>query len=154
MTSTDIIKDRFLSLIDDPDLARISLEDAEHLMMNWLRQAISEFPRCKKDLTIVEESEDIFDNESGETTTFTHYYIKDDLDNDEITILSYAMLLAWTEPKIRCWDTVKQHTGTSDFSKLSNANLLLRLNDTQDRSEIKLRRLKARYHSRDMKGLG
>lgn len=140
MTSTDIIKDMFLSLIDDPDLAKISEEDAEHLMMNWLRLATMEFHNCRKDLTIVE-----IDYE---------YFIKSDLDNDEIGILSYSMLLAWAEPKIRCWDTIKQHTGTSDFSKLSSANILLRLNDLQEATEKKLRRLKARYHSKDMVGLG
>lgn len=140
MTSTDIIKDMFLSLIDDPDLAKISEEDAEHLMMNWIRLATMEFNNCRKDLTIVERDYE--------------YFIVSDLDNNEIGILSYATLLAWLEPKIRCWDTIKQHTGTSDFSKLSNANILLRLNDLQERTETKLRKLKARYHSKDMVGLG
>lgn len=140
MTSTNIIKDMFLSLIDDPDLAKISIEDAEHLLMNWIRLSIMEFHNCQKDLSLVQED--------GE------YFIKSDLDNDEIGILSYATLLAWAEPKIRCWDTVKQHTGTSDFSKLSNANTLLRLNELQEKTEKKLRTLKARYRSKDMKGLG
>lgn len=140
MTSTNIIKDMFLSLIDDPDLAKISIEDAEHLMMNWIRLAIMEFHNCRKDLSII--------NQDGE------FFIISDLSNEEIGILSYATLLAWAEPKIRCWDTIKQHTGTSDFSKLSNANILLRLNDLQERTEKKLRRLKAQYQSKDMKGLG
>lgn len=141
MTSTNIIKDMFLSLIDDPDLAKISEEDAEHLLMNWIRLSIMEFHNCRKDLTIV----------MGEDY---EYYIKSDLDNDEIGILSYATLLAWAEPKMRCWDTIKQHTGTSDFSKLSNANTLLRLRELQEKTEEKLRRLKNRYQSRDMIGLG
>lgn len=153
MTSTDIIKDMFLSLIDDPDLAKISLEDVEHLMMNWIRLSTMEFHNCRKDLTIVEKNITI-ENDDGTTTETVEYFINSDLDNDEIGILSYATLLAWLEPKIRCWDTIKQQTGTSDFSKLSNANILLRLNDLQENTEKKLRRLKSRYQSKDMVGLG
>lgn len=140
MTSTDNIKDMFLSLIDDPDLAKIAIEDANHLMMNWLKLSIMEFNNCRKDLTLVEDN----------GTTF----IQSDLGNDEIGILSYGIVLYWLEPKIRCWDTIKQHTGTSDFNKLSNANILLRLNDLQEATEKKLRRLKARYQSKDLVGLG
>lgn len=141
MTTISIVKDMFLSLIDDVDLALLSEDDLEHLMDNWLKLSIMEFHNCKKDLTITTD-------DSGEMT------FNDELNNEEIGILAYGMLLAWLEPKIRCWDTIKQHTGTSDFNKLSNANILLRLNDLQERTEIKLRNLKARYHSKDLVGLG
>lgn len=141
MTSTDIIKDMFLSLINDRELAIIAQEDAEHLINNWLRFATMEFHNCRKDLTI-------------EKTNEFESHIIGDLDNEEIGILAYAMLLSWVEPKIRCLDVIKSKVNTREFNQTSNANLLSKLNDLHELSEKKVRTLKNRYQSKDMVGLG
>lgn len=134
------IFDKFMSLINDPDLAIISEEDADQLLMNYLDMSITDFDNCRQTVTITEINSELF--------------IEEDLSRDEVNILAYSMLLYWIEPKRRCWKTIENHTGTHDFGKLSNANVLLRLNDLQESTEKKLRRLRNAYQSKDMVGLG
>lgn len=140
MTPVTIIFDMFLSLIDDPDLALISQEDSEHLLLNYLRFSTVEFHNCSKDLNIVQDNYD--------------YFINSELTTEEIGILAYSMLLFWISPKIRREENLKQHVGTHDFNKLSNANILLRLNDLQRDTREEVRKMKNRYQSKNMVGLG
>lgn len=140
MTPVTIIFDMFLSLIDDPDLALISQEDSEHLLLNYLRFSTVEFHNCNKDLNIIKDD--------------YKYLINSELTVEEIGILAYSMLLFWISPKIRREENLKQHVGTHDFSKLSNANILLRLNDLQRDTRSEVKRMKNRYQSKNMVGLG
>lgn len=140
MIKVDDIFDKFMSLIDDPDLARISEEDADQLLMNYLDLSITDFDNCRNSITMIEDNFEMF--------------IAEDLTRDEVNILAYTMLLYWLEPKRRCWKVIENHTGTKDFNKLSNANVLLRLNDLQEYTEKKLRKLRNAYQSKEMVGLG
>lgn len=51
----------------------------------------------------------------------------EDLNMEEVFILSYAMTLHWLQPKLKRERNLKNFISDKDFSMLSNANMLLRL---------------------------
>ena len=110
-TPVEKIFSRFLSQIEDESWLEIDEDVLEELMYDYLYRSIVEFNVCKKDLTI-----DPIANE-----------IASDLDEDEVLILAFGMLIHYLTPKILREENLQQMVTSSDFSKLSNANMLDKL---------------------------
>lgn len=108
------IYESFLDKVEDYDLADMVEEDAEQLMLGWLKQAVVKFGEsCKKDLHEVDG-----DSFVG------------DLDENEIDILSEGMIEAWLKPRRNNLELLKNGLNTKDFTTFSPANLLDKVNDT------------------------
>lgn len=134
----------FLAQIDDDILALLSVEVVEDMMLTYLKGAIVEFDKCKKDLTIVEPS--IINNYEG--------YITDDLDLDEIFILSRGMIMYWLQPKILREDNLKSLLTDHDYNQKSPANLLDKLLKLKVECEKDLVKRKRKYTYKGFKGWG
>lgn len=79
-------------------------------------------------------------------------YFEQDLEVIEIRILALAMLLSYLKPKIMTQDSLKQFVSDKDFTKLSGANMLLRLIGLKNNTEKELDVLQGRYAFKDFKG--
>lgn len=110
-TPVDKIFSRFLSQIEDESWLEIDEEILEELMYDYLAKSIVEFNVCKKDLTIDKENNEIVSN----------------LEEDEMLILAFGMVIHYLTPKILREENLQQMVTSSDFSKLSNANMLDKL---------------------------
>ncbi|MBP3906356.1 MAG: hypothetical protein J6D12_04475 [Peptostreptococcaceae bacterium] len=110
-TPVEKIFTRFLSQIEDESWLEIEEEILIELMYDYLVKSIVEFNVCKKDLTID------FDNDE----------IVSDLSEDEVLILAFGMVIHYLTPKILREENLQQMVTSSDFSKLSNANMLDKL---------------------------
>ena len=110
-TPVEKIFSRFLSQIEDESWLEIDEDVLEELMYDYLYKSIVEFNVCKKDLTI--------DLETNE--------IVSDLGEDEVLILAFGMVIHYLTPKILREENLQQMVTSSDFSKLSNANMLDKL---------------------------
>lgn len=85
MTSYDVIFKRFLQKITDYKLLELSDDDVHQMMMGWLNSSIAKFRRCKNDLS----------QRDDEIEQFTN-----DLEEEEIEILSMLMVNEWLEPQL------------------------------------------------------
>lgn len=110
-TPVEKVFSRFLSQIEDESWLEIDEEVLIELMYDYLTKSIVEFNVCKKDLTIDYETDEIVS----------------DLDDDEILILAFGMVIHYLVPKILREENLQQMVTSSDFSKLSNANMLDKL---------------------------
>ena len=110
-THVDEIFSRFLSQIEDESWLEIDDDILEELMYDYLTKSIVEFNVCKKDLTLSLETNEIIS----------------DLDENEILILAFGMVIHYLTPKILREENLQQMVTSSDFSKLSNANMLDKL---------------------------
>ena len=110
-TPVEKVFSRFLSQIEDESWLEIDEDVLEELMYDYLYKSIVEFNVCKKDLTI--------DLETNE--------IVSDLGEDEVLILAFGMVIHYLTPKILREENLQQMVTSSDFSKLSNANMLDKL---------------------------
>jgi len=110
-TPVEKIFSSFLSQIEDESWLEVDEEVLIELMYDYLIKSIVEFNVCEKDLTL--------DFENNE--------IVSDLDEDEILILAFGMVIHYLAPKILREENLQQMVTSSDFSKLSNANMLDKL---------------------------
>lgn len=51
MTSYEVIYNKCLSKITDPQLAMLSDDDVEYMLSEWMQSAIAKFRKCKNDLS-------------------------------------------------------------------------------------------------------
>lgn len=135
MTPIEDVFNLMYGLITDSDLARLSNEDLEDLSITFLTYAISRFKESKADLTIVEDEQN-------------NKFFKDKLTIEEKMILAYGMLYAWLHHKVMYNRMMKNAINTKDFNQLSNANLLLRLNELLDYTRKEFNRLRKAYTKR------
>lgn len=135
MTPISEIYDSFLMLLEDRSLSKLAKDDFDFLLLIWLRNAIPRFDNCRKSLQIKE----VFYQDK------TQKVIDSELDYEEISILAHAMLLLWTKKRLHREQLTEQQFGTKDFSKLSNSNVLLRLNDTYEVDLKDFNSMKRRY---------
>ena len=119
MTPIDEVIDLAFSLIHDTDLAKLAEEDLKHLAYNFLTFSIAKFKECKSDLTI-----------------------------EEKTILAYGVVYYWLQHKSNYNKLLKNAINTKDFQQLSNANLLLRLNEMTDNARKEFFRMRKAYSRR------
>ena len=110
-THVDEIFSRFLSQIEDESLLEIDEEILEELMYDYLCKSIVDFNVCTKDLRINPLTNEIVS----------------DLGEDEAQILAFGMVMHYLTPKILREENLQQMVTSSDFSKLSNANMLDKL---------------------------
>ena len=110
-THVDEIFSRFLSQIEDESLLEIDEEILEELMYDYLCKSIVDFNVCTKDLRINPQTNEIVS----------------DLGEDEAQILAFGMVMHYLTPKILREENLQQMVTSSDFSKLSNANMLDKL---------------------------
>lgn len=134
-TPVDNVMDLAFSLIHDIDLAKMAEDDFRHLGYNWLSFAIARFKECKANLTINE-------NELDEK------YFEDELTIEEQTILAYGVVYYWLHHKAMYSKLLKNAINTKDFQQLSNANLLLRLNEMKEDTRKEFLRLRKAYSKR------
>lgn len=76
----------------------------------------------------------------------------EDLEVIEIRILAHAMMLHYLKPKIMTQDSLKQYVSDKDFTKLSGANMLLRLIGLEKSQLKQLDVLQGKYAFKDFKG--
>ena len=110
-THVDEIFSRFLSQIEDESLLEIDEEVLEELMYDYLCKSIVDFNVCTKELRINPLTNEIVS----------------DLGEDEAQILAFGMVMHYLTPKILREENLQQMVTSSDFSKLSNANMLDKL---------------------------
>ena len=127
--------DLAFSLIHDIDLAKMAEDDFRHLGYNWLNFAIARFKECKANLTINENE-------------FYEKYFEDELTIEEQTILAYGVVYYWLHHKAMYSKLLKNAINTKDFQQLSNANLLLRLNEMKEDTRKEFLRLRKAYSKR------
>jgi hypothetical protein len=113
-TAYNVVYNSFLDKINDYDLADMAVGDANTVMSGLLNQAVVRFlESCKKDLSLTDEN------------GFT-----EDLDLDEIDILSEGMIESWLKPYRNNLELLRNALSTKDFTTFSPANLLDKVNTT------------------------
>lgn len=135
MTPIEEVFNLMYGLITDTDLAKLSNEDLKDLSITFLKHTIVKFKECKADLTLLEDEE-------GNTC------FKDELTLEEQSILAYGMLYYYLHHKIMYNKMMKNAINTKDFNQLSNANLLLRLNELLNDTRKEFNRRRKAYTKR------
>ena len=142
-TPLDEIFDRFYSLIKDTDLAKLSDEDLYKLTKVYYEMASTRFKECKNNTELVQDEEG-------------NYYTADKLTIEEQNIIAQGMILYWVESKANYNKLMKNQINTKDYNQLSNANVLLRLNELLDYYRKNFLRQRKAYSRRmdDFNGWG
>ena len=142
-TPLDEIFDRFYSLIKDTDLAKLDDEDLYKLTKVYYEMAATRFKECKNNLELVQDSEG-------------NYSIVGKLTVEEQNIIAQGMILYWIESKTNYNKLMKNQINTKDYNQLSNANVLLRLNELLDYYRKNFLRQRKAYSRRmdDFNGWG
>ena len=130
-TPLDEIFDTFYSLIKDTDLGKSSEEDLYKLSKTYYEMASTRFKECKKNLELIKVEED--------------YYVTDVLSTEEKNIIAQGMVYYWVQSKANYNKLMKNQINTKDFNQLSNANVLLRLNELLDFYRREFNRLRKAY---------
>ena len=130
-TPLDEIFDRFYSLIKDTDLGKSSEEDLYKLSKTYYEMASTRFKECKKNLELIKVEE--------------NYYVTDVLSTEEKNIIAQGMVYYWVQSKANYNKLMKNQINTKDFNQLSNANVLLRLNELLDFYRREFNRLRKAY---------
>ena len=143
-TPLDEIFDRFYSLIKDTDLAKLDDEDLYKLTKVYYEMASTRFKECKNNLELVQDEEG-------------NYYTTDKLTVEEQNIIAQGMILYWIESKTNYNKLMKNQINTKDYNQLSNANVLLRLNELLDyyrKNFLRQRKAYSRRIDDDFNGWG
>ena len=143
-TPLDEIFDRFYSLIKDTDLAKLDDEDLYKLTKVYYGMAATRFKECKSNLELVQDEEG-------------KYYTVDKLTIEEQNIIAQGMILYWVESKANYNKLMKNQINTKDYNQLSNANVLLRLNELLDyyrKNFLRQRKAYSRRMDDDFNGWG
>ena len=142
-TPLDEIFDRFYSLIKETDLAKLDDEDLYKLTKVYYEMASTRFKECKNNLELVQDEEG-------------NYYTTDKLTVEEQNIIAQGMILYWIESKTNYNKLMKNQINTKDYNQLSNANVLLRLNELLDYYRKNFLRQRKAYSRRmdDFNGWG
>ena len=127
---------KFLGMIEDEEWLLVEDEVIEDLMLNYLENATVEFNQCKKDLSI-----------DYDTMTFEEM-----LSMNEIMILAWGMVIHYLQPKIKREENLRQFVSDKDFNKLSNANMLMRLMNLEDKARKQLETYQGKYRFKEFTG--
>lgn len=134
-TPLDEIFDAFYSLIKDTDFYKMDDEDLYKLTKVYYEMTATRFKECKSNLELIQDEEG-------------NYYTTDKLTLEERNILAQGMVLYWVESKANYNKLMKNQINTKDFNQLSNANVLLRLNELLDYYRKSFFRLRKAYSQR------
>ena len=134
---TDIY-DKFLKLIDDPDLALMSEEDAKFHLKGFMLDAIHIYFT-----PIPPELEDMNDDSFNIV-----------MPQRIQSILAHAMLLVWIKPKIYKERLLRSAIADRDYSELSHANQLATLEKLRQNAmhEVKEFVMDFWYEDKDFEG--
>ena len=127
---------KFLGMIEDEEWLLVDEDVIEDLMLNYLENATVEFHQCKKDLTI----------------DFDNMCFIEELNMNEILILAWGMVIHYLQPKIKREENLRQFVSDKDFSKLSNANMLMRLMGLEDKARNQLETYQNKYRFKECTG--
>lgn len=127
---------KFLGMIEDEEWLLVEDEVIEDLMLNYLENATVEFSQCKKDLSI-----------DYDAMTFHEV-----LSMNEIMILAWGMVIHYLQPKIKREENLRQFVSDKDFNKLSNANMLMRLMNLEDKARKQLETYQGKYRFKECTG--
>lgn len=131
-TPLDDIFDAFYSLIKDTDLAKLSDDDLYKLTKVYYEMASTRFKECKSNLELVQDEEG-------------NHYVTDKLTMEERNIIAQGMVFYWIESKANYNKLMKNQINTKDYNQLSNANVLLRLNELLEYYRREFNRLRKAY---------
>ena len=131
-TPLDEIFDTFYSLIKDTDLAKLSDDDLYKLTKVYYEMASTRFKECKNNLELVQDEEG-------------NHYVTDKLTMEEKNIIAQGMVFYWIESKANYNKLMKNQINTQDYNQLSNANVLLRLNELLEYYRREFNRLRKAY---------
>lgn len=133
------IYDKFLSLIDDYELALFSDEDLKYLLSNYLNRAISlDFKQCTKNLNNYDEVLEQFNEE---------------LSDEEQWIIAHGMVLSWLEPKIKRERLLRDAISDRDYKESSHANQLKELLNLESSTRDRLKEYLINYTYNNFDGL-
>lgn len=135
-TPVEDVYRKFLGMIEDEEWLLVDEEVIEDLMLNYLENATVEFTQCTKDLSI-----------NYRKMTFNEV-----LNMDEIMILAWGMVIHYLQPKIKREENLRQFVSDKDFSRLSNANMLLRLMNLESKARKQLEVYQSKYRFKDFEG--
>ena len=127
---------KFLGMIEDEEWLLVDEDVIEDLMLNYLENATVEFHQCKKDLTIDYDS----------------MCFVEELGMNEVMILAWGMVIHYLQPKIKREENLRQFVSDKDFSKLSNANMLMRLMGLEEKARKQLDTYQSRYRFKEFTG--
>ena len=128
-TSFDLPENGFLNKVSDRYLVGISPTELESYLDGLLISSFSWFRKCKTDL-------------SYDATART---LDEDLDDDEIEILSLIMVQEWLKPKLNNIDVLKQNMSTRDYKMYSQANHIDSLKDLKESTRIEYKQMIREY---------
>ena len=74
------------------------------------------------------------------------------LSMNEIMILAWGMVIHYLQPKIKREENLRQFVSDKDFSKLSNANMLMRLMGLEDKARKQLETYQNKYRFKECTG--
>lgn len=132
------VYDKFLSLIDDYELALFNDEDLDFLLINYLSRAVSlDFKQCTKDLND-------YDKELKQFNV--------DLTGEEQWIIANGMVLSWLEPKIKRERLLRDAISDRDYKESSHANQLKELMNLESATRLKLHSYIVSYTHNDFDG--
>ena len=127
---------KFLGMIEDEEWLLVDEDVIEDLMLNYLENATVEFHQCKKDLTI----------------NYNKMCFTEELNANEIMILAWGMVIHYLQPKIKREENLRQFVSDKDFNKLSNANMLMRLMNLEEKARKQLDTYQSRYRFKEFTG--
>lgn len=132
------VYDKFLSLIDDYELALFNDEDLDFLLINYLSRAVSlDFKQCTKDLSD-------YDNDLKQFNV--------EVTGEEQWIVANGMVLSWLEPKIKRERLLRDAISDRDYKESSHANQLKELMNLESATRSKLHSYIVSYTHNDFDG--
>lgn len=131
-TPLDEIFDAFYTLIKDTDFCKLEDEDLHQLTKVYYEMSATRFKECKSNLELVQDE-------------FGDYYTTDKLTLEERNIIAQGMVYYWIESKANYTKLMKNQINTKDYNQLSNANVLLRLNEMMEIHRKNFFRLRKAY---------
>ena len=132
------IYDKFLSLIDDYELALFADDELDYLLVNYLSRAVSlDFKQCTKDLADYDKDLKQFNV---------------DLTDEEQWIIANGMVLSWLEPKIKRERLLRDAISDRDYKESSHANQLKELMNLESTTRAKLHSYIVSYTHNDFDG--
>lgn len=133
------VYDKFLSYIDDYELALITTEELDDMLEGYLSRAVSlDFKQCKANLNNVDLDIKQFNEE---------------LTLEEQWIIATGMTLSWLEPKIKREDLLRAAISDRDYKESSHANQLDKLMELEQLTRRRLKQYIVSYTHNDSDGL-
>lgn len=129
-TPYEIIYNRTLSKLEDPQLAMLPEEDLEEILHDYLMSAIAKYRKCEHDLSDRDEELKQFNS---------------DLSDLEIEILAILMLREWISQRLHSVTTVMQTFSGKETSFYSQAAHIKELREMDDRLRLEAQQLSRDY---------